>query len=343
MHSKLPLGYARVTCVMGAGAMGTLCAAILARGGYRVRLWGRRPEHIAALAAQRENLRYLPGLHLPESIELTTSAETALRQCGLIICAVPAQHIRAVMGQFRAVIPAGVPIASVAKGIENQTLLRPTEIITDVLGDRPVVAISGPCIAGELACGLPTTLVAASTDETLTALIQTMFTTTYLRIYRNADLRGVELAAAMKNVVAIAAGILDGLQAGTNAKAALLTRGLVEITRLGVLLGAQVETFSGLAGLGDLVTTCFAAQGRNRTLGEHIGRGLSPSAALQGMTGVVEGLPTTKSVMDLARRQRVEMPITKCLHAVLFEGKKPREGIADLMSRQPRHERDRCV
>jgi glycerol-3-phosphate dehydrogenase (NAD(P)+) len=330
-------------CIIGDGAMGTLCAMILAQGGHAVRLWGRRPEHIAEIAAAHENKLYLPGVRLPDQIIFTSDDATAFDDCALILCAVPAQYIRGVLERLKNHIPFRVPVLSVAKGIENHSLLRPTQIIQEVIGERPVAALSGPSIAAELARGLPATLVVAARDEHLTGRVQRLFTTNHLRIYRNADLPGVELAGAVKNVIAIAAGILDGLRTGTNAKAALLTRGLVEITRLGVAMDARTETFSGLAGLGDLVTTCFAPAGRNRTFGEYIGRGLQPTDAAARVRGVVEGIATTQSVVELARRRHVEMPISQCLHAVLFANKNPRQGISDLMGRQPKYEHVRAA
>jgi glycerol-3-phosphate dehydrogenase (NAD(P)+) len=234
-----------------------------------------------------------------------------------------------------------VPVVSVAKGIENETLFRPTQIITDVLGDarKPsVAALSGPNIAAEIAKYLPATAVAASADAELAQRVQSAFATQWFRVYTNQDVIGVELAGATKNVIAIAAGILDGLAAGNNAKAALVTRGLVEITRLAVALGAREETFTGLAGLGDLITTCVSPEGRNRTVGERIGKGQKLADVLASMDSVAEGVPTTKSVMQLARRCKVEMPITEAVYAVLFEGKDVIHALTDLMTRDPKSE-----
>ncbi|HMD54076.1 MAG TPA: NAD(P)H-dependent glycerol-3-phosphate dehydrogenase, partial [Phycisphaerae bacterium] len=272
--------------IIGDGAMGCLCAMILSQNRQAVRVWGRRAERIEELASKRENTAYLPGIKLPEEIIFTTDSAAALENCKLVICAVPAQHSRSVLENIRSHFSSQTPVISVAKGIENYTTLRPTQIIQELLGVRPVAAVSGPSIAMELARGLPATIVAASEDQALTKQIQNLFTTTYLRVYSNTDLLGVELAGAMKNVVAIAAGILDGIKAGTNAKASLLTRGLVEISRLGFAMGARAETFNGLAGLGDLVTTCFAPEGRNRSFGQLIGRGLTPTAAAAKTIGV---------------------------------------------------------
>jgi glycerol-3-phosphate dehydrogenase (NAD(P)+) len=340
-------------CIIGDGAMGTVCAQILsgkksARPGggqaVEVTIWGRSGERIEALRAERENRRYLPGVALSPAIRFEADAGKALDGSGLILCAVPTQYIHAVFEQLRPHIPEGVPIVSVAKGIEIETLRRPSEIILHAVGTRAVGALSGPNIAGELARKLPATMVIAAEsapgvhDERLAREVQELFTTHYLRVYRNEDLLGVELAGALKNVVAIAAGILDGMRAGHNAKAALLTRGLVEITRLGVTLGAHADTFDGLAGVGDLITTCFSPEGRNRRFGERIGCGESVAEVLGSIVGVVEGMPTCKSVVALAAKWGVEMPISSGLHGVLFEGRNPRSQLADLMSREPKRE-----
>ncbi len=325
--------------ILGAGATGTLLASILAQNGQQPTLWGRRPELMQALAEKRENITYLPGVPIPPQVRLTADEAMACAAGELIICAVPTQFIRTTLVRLVRHIPPGVPIISVAKGIENTTLLRPTEIITEICGLRRVVALAGPAIAGEIAAGLPTTIVAATTDSVLAKWTQQLLSTAYFRIYTNNDVIGVELAGATKNVIAVAAGILDGMHAGVNAKASLLTRGLVEMSRLGVTMGAHPLTFNGLAGLGDLVTTCFSPGSRNRSFGQWIGQGLSHQEALAKMSGVVEGIATTRSVVELARRREVDMPITQCLYAVLFEGKSPAAGIADLMSRRPRDER----
>jgi len=227
-----------------------------------------------------------------------------------------------------------VPIVSVTKGIENDTLLRPSQIIEQVLGPRRLAVLSGPNIADELVRSLPATSTVACADPVLAEQVQQTLSTNWLRIYTNSDLIGVELAGATKNVIAIAAGIIDGLQAGDNAKAALVTRGLVEITRLGVAMGAQASTFAGLSGMGDLITTCISPRGRNRTFGQAIGRGQSVEHALAAIPGQVEGVNTCRSVVALADRHNVEMPITQAVYEVIFEGKSVREAIAELMTRR---------
>jgi glycerol-3-phosphate dehydrogenase (NAD(P)+) len=268
------------------------------------------------------------------------------------LSAVPTQYMRDVWQRVGKHLPAGVPIVSVAKGIENNTLLRPTQIIADVLSkkgrrpgddgprcDWPLAALSGPNIAAELARCLPATSVAAAEDLALAEKVQAAFSTEWLRIYTNDDVVGVELAGAVKNVIAIAAGIIDGLGAGSNAKAALVTRGLVEICRLGVAMGAQESTFNGLAGLGDLITTCISGDSRNRRVGEQIGKGRKLPDILNEMNSVAEGVSTTQSVRELGRRYRVEMPITEAVHSVLFEGKDVLKALSELMSREPKKER----
>ncbi len=332
----------RVTTI-GDGAMATICSMLLTAKGCRVTQWVRLAEDFAAFQAARENVRYLPGFKLPAELQLTLDDRAAFQAgggCQLIVCAAPAQYIRGTLRRLAPHVPAAVPVVSVAKGIEVDTLLRPTQIVHEILGPRPIAALSGPNIAQELARQLPATSVMASEDDPFARRAQDLFTTRWLRVYRNHDLLGVELAGALKNVIAVAAGILDGMGMGNNCKAALLMRGLVEMTRLGVAMGAQQETFAGLAGLGDLVTTCVSPEGRNRTFGERVGRGRPPAEVLREIAGVVEGVATTKSVLALARRHGVEMPITEGLYAVLYEGKSPHVGIADLMARELKHEVD---
>jgi len=235
-------------------------------------------------------------------------------------------------------IPDDVPVVSVAKGVEIATLMRPSEIIIDVLGPRGVVALGGPSHAEEIARRMPASVVAASADQELARRVQSLFNTDRFRVYTNADIAGVELAGAIKNVIAIAAGICDGLGFGDNAKSALVTRGLVEMTRFGTALGAEAETFSGLAGIGDLMTTCFSGFSRNRHVGECLGRGQTLERTVAEMNGVAEGVTTTRGVFDLAGRMGIEMPITAEVYAVLFAGKSPAQATAALMLRPPREE-----
>jgi glycerol-3-phosphate dehydrogenase (NAD(P)+) len=318
--------------VIGDGAMGTLCGCMLAEGGAEVVLWSAFEQHVREMREQGENRRFLPGRRLPENLTITTDADELPRDAAFIVSAVPAQYLRQVCARLSSQLPPA-PIVSVTKGIENETLMRPSEIIIDVLGRRTVGVLSGPCIAHEIALKLPATVVVAGEDEALGHAVQRAISTPYFRVYRNSDRVGVELAGALKNVIAVAAGILDGLGLGDNAKAALVTRGLAEITRLGVALGARRETFAGLAGMGDLATTCFSPHSRNRTLGEAVGRGRALGKVLAGMEQVAEGVATTRSAVALAARSGVEMPITQEVHAVLFERKSPQQGIRELMTR----------
>ena len=326
--------------VVGDGAMGTVCAIILARKGYDVRLWGAFPDNIRRMNDSRENHTYLPGFPLPKQLLAGTEAKDLLSGAHIVVSAVPCQYMRNVWEQLADCLNEETALVSVTKGVEIETLKRPCEILAELTGaDRKLAVLSGPTIAGELAAGLPATAVVASDSPQLAQLSQDMFTTESFRVYTNADLIGVELAGASKNVIALAAGIIDGLGMGDNAKAALLTRGLVEITRLGLAMGAREETFAGLAGLGDLVTTCISPQGRNRSVGEQIGKGRDLKDILHGMSAVAEGVTTTESLMALAKRHHIDMPITAKVQAVLFQGQSPQQAISELMSRAPKPER----
>ncbi len=324
--------------IVGDGAMGTVCSMLMVKQGWRVTVWSAWPEYVEQLLHDRENRRYLPGHRFPDEAELTASGTQALAGAEFIISAVPCVHLRGVWCELASSYDGEAPICSVTKGIENETLLRPTQIIAEILGRVKLAAISGPTIAHELAQCLPATMVAASEDPAFAGRVQEIFRTPWLRVYTNTDLLGVELAGATKNVIAIAAGIIDGLGAGDNAKAALLTRGLVEITRLGKAMGAREETSAGLAGLGDLVTTCVSPFGRNRSAGESIGRGRSLAEVVASTNSEIEGIATTRSVMALAQRYNVEMPITEAVYGVLFQRKDPRAAIAELMSRRLKSE-----
>jgi glycerol-3-phosphate dehydrogenase (NAD(P)+) len=321
--------------IIGDGAMGTVLAMMLCRKGLDVRMWGFDARQLAEIAAARENIKFLPGYKLPESLTFESNDEKILINAQFAISAVPCQFMRSVWQRLKPYFDSQTPVVTVAKGIENDTLMRPDEILADVLGPRTeVVALSGPTIADELAQELPATAAAASANESLAIKVQHTFNMPYFRIYTNTDIVGVELAGALKNVIAIAAGIIDGIKGGDNAKAALLSRGLAEITRLGVAMGARPETFAGLTGLGDLVTTCISPKGRNRSFGERIGRGLTTEQALAKTNSVVEGVATCKSVCALADKYNVEMPITSAVYQILFEGKSVPQAISELMQRE---------
>lgn len=321
--------------IIGDGAMGSVCAILLCQKGFAVRVWGYDAEQLAQIEKRGENFKFLPGYKLPKSLIFESDDSKILKNAEIVISAVPCQYMRSVWQRLKNYVNAAVPIVSVTKGIENGTLLRPSEIPADVINKNiKVVALSGPTIADELIRKLPATATAASIDERLAGIVQEIFSTPYLRIYRNSDIVGVELAGAMKNVIAIAAGIVDGIKAGDNAKAALLCRGLAEITRLGIAMGAKEQTFAGLSGLGDLVTTCISPMGRNRSFGQRIGTGATVRQALEATESVVEGVDTCKSVIDLAHKYAVNMPITEAVYQVLFEGKSVSAAIEELMARK---------
>ncbi len=320
--------------VIGDGAMGSVCAIILANKGYGVSLWSYDSEQARNIRENRENKRFLPGWRLPLSVDVTSEDTKAFEDIGLVISAVPCVFLRPVWERLNVYLPGSMPIVSVTKGIENNTLLRPTQILEQVTGPRSLGVFSGPNIADELAQALPATSTIASADASLGQKVQNTFSTNWLRVYTNTDVVGVELAGATKNVIAIAAGIIDGLEVGNNAKAALLTRGLVEISRLGVAMGAQPETFAGLSGMGDLITTCYSPAGRNRTFGQMIGAGKTTEEATDEIPGQVEGINTCRSVIKLANKYGVEMPIAQSVHEILFEGKPVVQAITELMTRQ---------
>lgn len=319
--------------------MATACAIVLAEhSGLDVSIWTRRPEHASDMATSRVNRRLLPGVLISERIEITSEIASAAAGADVLIAAIPTAFLRQALTDIAGQLPSGVPILSVIKGLENGTFARPTQIITSVLGARPVAALGGPCHAEEAARRMPASVVIASEDEAFALQAQKLFATDRFRVYTNRDLLGVELAGALKNVIAIAAGICDGLGYGDNAKSALLTRGLAEMTRFGSTLGADKQTFFGLAGLGDLITTCVSRHGRNRGVGERLGRGQSLNDILASMTAVAEGVTTARSIHDLARQTGIDMPITHEVFAVLFESKSPAAATESLMQRPSRGE-----
>jgi glycerol-3-phosphate dehydrogenase (NAD(P)+) len=332
--------------IIGDGGMGTVLAMLLCEKGIATRMWGYDRKQLEEIQRSRENKKFLPGYQLPEQLAFEPIDKRIMLGADLIISAVPCQFMRGVWSRLKSYVPPQIPIVSVAKGIENDTLLRPTQILAEILDEKQetrdetrgtrFAVLSGPTIADELARRLPATACAAADDEGFAKEVQHTFSdgVPWLRVYTNTDILGVELAGAMKNIIAIAAGIIDGIGVGDNAKAALLTRGLAEITRLGLAMGAREQTFAGLTGLGDLVTTCISPKGRNRSFGERVGKGQSAEQAQKATESVVEGFATCKSVVALAGRYRVEMPITQAVYEVLFENKPVYTAIADLMNRQ---------
>jgi glycerol-3-phosphate dehydrogenase (NAD(P)+) len=321
--------------VLGAGSWGTTLANLLAGKGYGVRLWVRDDELRRIIEDTGENATYLPGVRLSGNLSTASSLEDALKDCSLVLSAVPSHGIRKVFEGAREFIPAQVPVVSSSKGVEEGTHLTPTGIIREVLpGSGPIVVISGPTFAKEVSMGLPACITAASSSAEAASLVQGVFSTPTFRVYTNPDVRGVEFGGAVKNVIALASGISDGLELGTNARAALITRGLVEMSRLGKKLGADHGTFSGLSGLGDLVLTCTGELSRNRSVGLAIGRGQSLDEILKGMKMVAEGVRTSRAVRELAAAEGVEMPITDEVTRVLFEKRAPREAVMELMTRE---------
>jgi glycerol-3-phosphate dehydrogenase (NAD(P)+) len=329
---------APVVSILGAGGWGTALAVLFADRGMPVNLWGYDAGQVARLRATRANDRYLPGVTLPDLIQPTND----LLQCihaDVILFVTPSKAIRAVAEQFSNLhLPPETPLVSCTKGIEHETGLRMSEVLREYFPLSPIGALSGPNHAEEIARRMPAAGVVGFPDLTVAERLQPLFSTPYFRAYTTDDAAGVELGGALKNIYAIAAGVSDGLGFGDNSKAALLTRALVELVRLGVVLGGRRETFYGLSGIGDLMVTCFSRHSRNRGLGERLGRGESLETITAGMTGIAEGLPTTRSAFECARRAGVSTPIIDQVHAMLFEGKAPRTVLLELMSRDPRPE-----
>ena len=321
--------------VLGAGAWGTALGLVLSRNGHSVRLWGHRARHLAELARTRFNERFLPGIALPPDWAFETDFEASLIGAEVVVVAVPSKAFREAATRLKE-FPG--PVVSVTKGIEFATGLTMTGVLDAVAPGLRVAAVSGPSLALEVARGIPTAVVAASRDEVVSRAVQDLFHRPEFRVYRSSDLIGVELGGALKNVIAIAAGVCDGLGYGDNAKAALVTRGKTEMMRLGVACGARAETFAGLSGLGDLVLTCFSKLSRNRGFGENVGRGRPVAEILAGSVSAVEGYPTAQSALALARRLQVDAPITSEVHAMLYEGKDVKSAVHDLLSRDSKAE-----
>ena len=324
--------------VLGTGGWGTALSIVLHNKGHNVTLWGSTPDYVEYLKKHRENKKYLKGIEIPSDLEITSDIAKAQIETDLIVVAIPTPYVRKTIKPLENHYVLGTPIVSVIKGIENETLMRGSEILRDVFGEQPIALLLGPSHAEEVVRKLPTTVVIACKNIKLAKEIQDIFITERFRVYTNTDVIGVEIGTSVKNVIAIAAGICDGLGFGNNSKAALITRGLAETMRLGVAMGGQRETFSGLTGLGDLITTCVSPYGRNRLVGEQIAKGKKLSQLLEEMDQVAEGVLTTKSVCKLANKYNVEMPITKEIYNVLFEDKDLIKAVNELMVREPKSE-----
>ncbi len=324
--------------IIGDGGWGTALSIVLAGNGYCPLVWGYDKSYIDEVNELHINYKFLPEIRLDSKIKFTSDIEYAVEYADVIVVVVPTIHLRKVLDKISKCEYKGKLFVSCTKGIENGTYMLPTEIINDELGGIDSVVLSGPSHAEEVARGVPTCVVASSGNREKAVYVQGIFSGPRFRVYTADDVRGVELGGALKNVIAISAGICDGLGYGSNTKAALLSRGLQEITRLGVKLGAGKETFFGLSGMGDLVTTCISTYGRNRFVGEQLGKGKKLDEILESMNMVAEGVNTARSAKELAERSDVDMPITFETYSILFENKDPLASIYDLMMREPKDE-----
>lgn len=331
--------------VIGAGSWGTALAILLAQKGHEVRLWGHRKEHMELLAGERENRKYLKGIPFPENLFPVDTLEDAIAGTTIILMVVPSHSFREIFQRIHPLLKDGMRIVSAVKGIENGTLKTMTQIVEEIIGRNTadlrnikIGVLSGPSFAEEVARGVPTAVTLGFYDLQIAKEVQDVMVTDSFRIYTSRDVIGLEISAALKNIVAIAAGVCDGLGYGLNTRAALITRGLAEIKRLGTALGADTDTFSGLSGLGDLILTCTGNLSRNRMVGVMLGQGKSIEQVKSEMKMVAEGIKTTQSVYDLAKKMNIEMPILEQIHSILFEGKKCSEAVKDLLQRELKDE-----
>ncbi|HYU17413.1 MAG TPA: NAD(P)H-dependent glycerol-3-phosphate dehydrogenase [Chloroflexota bacterium] len=327
-----------VVGVLNAGGWGTALAAALGRQGHQVRLWARRAEQARALGESRQNSTYLPGVLLPETVVTTADLECAVAGCDVALLVPISAGARALARRLAPILPPAALVVHGTKGLEVDTLLRMSEVIEQELGAGyrgRVAALSGPTHAEEVGRGIPTAAVVSCADESVAAMLQERLNSPALRVYTNRDIVGVELCASLKNVVALAAGMSDGLGGGDNAKAALMTRSLAEIGRLARAAGGQAGTVAGLAGVGDLIVTCTSQYSRNRRAGEQLGRGRTLNEVVGQSRQVIEGIPATRAGVALAARLGVEMPIAEQVHAILFESRSPLQALAELMAREP--------
>ena len=324
--------------VIGSGSWGTAIAWLLCNNGHDLTLWSYLEEENEMLCESHENKDKLPGVILPEAVKYTTSLEKAVNGADMLVMAVPSVAVRATSKNLKALVPDGMIIVDVAKGIEEATLKIMTDVIEEEIPQANVAVLSGPSHAEEVGKGLPTTIVAGAHDIETAKRIQDVFMNPVFRVYTSLDMLGIEIGAALKNVIALAAGIADGLGYGDNTKAALITRGIAEISRLGVEMGAKASTFSGLTGIGDLVVTCASMHSRNRRAGILIGQGMSMQEAMDEVHMVVEGVYSAKAGLKLAEKYHVEMPIVKAVNEILFENKAASDAVMDLMQRMPKNE-----
>ena len=324
--------------VLGSGSWGTTLAVHLANAGHEARIWGHPPEDLARMEADRENQKFLPGIMLPDRVKVRPELEAALEGAEYALFVVPSQVLRSVARQVAAAGSRPARCVCASKGLELGTRLRLSQVLEETLTTTDVVVLTGPSHAEEVSRGIPTSVVAAAASEERARDVQVLFSTSRFRVYTNTDVAGCEIGAALKNVIAIAAGVCDGVGFGDNTKGALLTRGLAELSRLGVAMGGRRETFFGLAGMGDLITTAMSRHSRNRYVGEQLGRGESLEHVLGSMTIVAEGVHTARAARELGREHGVVLPITDQVCALLFEGRSPREALQALMGRDLRSE-----
>ncbi|RQD66922.1 MAG: NAD(P)H-dependent glycerol-3-phosphate dehydrogenase [Tindallia sp. MSAO_Bac2] len=329
--------------ILGAGSWGTALATVLDHNGHKVTLWMRSEQQKEAILKNQINSMYLPDILLSNSIFPETNARLALNNADVVILAIPTQQVRSVLKKYKEYIPASAFVVNVAKGIEKTTRLTISKIVEEELGEREFAVLSGPSHAEEVAMRLPTTLVAASSRRRMAEKAQNLFMNKYLRVYTNPDVIGVELAGALKNVIAFGAGIADGIGYGDNAKAALMTRGITEMARLGNVMGASLNTFAGLSGIGDLIVTCTSMHSRNRRAGILVGQGKSMEMALKEVGMVVEGVSTAQAVYELAQQHHVDLPITSAIYKVLYEKQDVKDAVYNLMTRSKKNEMEEIV
>ncbi|OGC24925.1 glycerol-3-phosphate dehydrogenase [candidate division WOR-1 bacterium RIFOXYB2_FULL_42_35] len=323
--------------VIGAGAWGTTISLLLAQNNHQVTLWVFEKELVKEMQTSRENEKFLPGFQLPENIEVASEPEQ-LESAQIFFFVVPTQFLRSTAKQFKQIIPPEAIVVCASKGIENKTSRLPLDILAEELGNTNLVILSGPNLSAEIAKGLPAAAVAASVDEKNAKTVQETLMLERFRVYTNTDPLGVQIAASLKNIMAIAAGIIDELDLGNNAKAGLLIRGMAEITRLGLAMGAKAETFAGLSGMGDLITTCSSKLSRNHYVGEQIALGKKLTEIVQSTNHIAEGVTTTKAALELAKKYKVTLPITEKVYQVLYEDKDPFQAINELMTRTAKSE-----
>lgn len=329
----------RIT-VLGDGGWGTTLALLLAQKGYSIGLWGAFPDYVGQMQKKRENFKFLPGFKIPEKIRLTSDIHSACHDAQIIVLAAPSQHTRSLLQKIKKDKIHHKSFVLVSKGIETATLKLMSQVVHELLGSVSLCVLSGPTIARDVALKNPAAAAIASTNRALSEKIRKIFTTDYFSLYESDDILGVELGGSLKNVIAISAGIVEGLGFGSNTRAVLFARGVAEMARLGHVLGAKRETFMGLSGLGDLATTCLSPHSRNRWLGEEIGKGKSLKKILSQTEMVVEGVDTCRSAHQLAKKHKVAMPITDAVYAILYNGHDPEEAVKALMKREPHRELD---